>query len=305
MGTISLLLTLAFLAGADNGCDGTFASGSGTSADSGAACVPADCVDLPAPSEAKACPGGTSVARTVCGRDASGQCGWEFPACPGVADAGEVCVCGPPAPSAPNVLCSDGSIGGPVCSMASDGTCGWRVRSCPTQVCPALGCFPNCPSGVLKDSNGCDTCRCAPVADGGPAGSSCKSDADCASGSICGFATAAACAATGTCFVAQQVGCNAAAPGCACDGSEVNIVCNGLPSGYAPAPLLHAGACVDSGPTGGGDGGACCPAGWDLYSCTYPDGGAGSACHNPQLGCASSLTCGQGCDHVVTGRCGP
>jgi hypothetical protein len=193
-----------------------------------------------------------------------------------------------------------------VCAAAADGTCGWQIRQCPTQVCPALGCLPACPNGVLKDKNGCDTCQCAPADDAGSAGSPCNSDADCATGSLCGFATADACAATGFCFVAPPLGCNAASPGCACDGSVVNIVCNGLPNGYAPKPLLHTGLCVDSGSTGGGgDAGPCCPVGWDLYSCSYPDGGAGSACHNPQLGCASSTICGEGCDRVVTGRCGP
>jgi hypothetical protein len=182
-------------------------------------------------------------------------------------DAGEVCECTGPAPGAPNMICSDGSTGGPVCSKGSDGTCGWQIRSCPVQAC--------------------------------------KSDADCAGGRICGFPEVDACTATGTCFETLPEGCNAYSLGCACDGSEVNVVCNGLPAGYAPAPLLHTGACVDSGANGGGDGGACCPTGWDLYACTHPDGGAGMACHNPQLGCASSLTCGQGCDGVVTGRCGP
>jgi hypothetical protein len=47
----------------------------------------------------------------------------------------------------------------------------------------------------------------------------------------------------------------------------------------------------------------CCPSSWLMYGCTYPDGGAGFACHNPALGCASSTTCGQGCDGVVVGRC--
>jgi hypothetical protein len=51
------------------------------------------------------------------------------------------------------------------------------------------------------------------------------------------------------------------------------------------------------------DGGACCPSGWSMYSCTFSGGGQGLACHNPALGCASSLTCGLGCDTVVTGRC--
>jgi hypothetical protein len=33
----------------------------------------------------------------------------------------------------------------------------------------------------------------------------------------------------------------------------VNVVCNGLPSGYAPAPFLHTGACASPGsPDGGG-----------------------------------------------------
>jgi hypothetical protein len=52
------------------------------------------------------------------------------------------------------------------------------------------------------------------------------------------------------------------------------------------------------------DGGlACCPTGFDLYDCQEPGGGAGLACHNPALGCASSLTCGQGCDPRASGRC--
>jgi hypothetical protein len=51
------------------------------------------------------------------------------------------------------------------------------------------------------------------------------------------------------------------------------------------------------------DAGSCCPTGWGLSSCTYPDGGTGQQCHNPALGCASSTTCGLGCDTVVVGRC--
>jgi hypothetical protein len=51
------------------------------------------------------------------------------------------------------------------------------------------------------------------------------------------------------------------------------------------------------------DAGLCCPAGWLLYSCSYEDGGSGQACHDPAMGCASSLMCGEGCDRVVTGRC--
>lgn len=61
---------------------------------------------------------------------------------------------------------------------------------------------------------------------------------------------------------------------------------------------------IGTGTDAGVDAGACCPAGWFLYDCAWPDGGVGHACHNPALGCASSLTCGVGCDAVVVGRCG-
>lgn len=47
----------------------------------------------------------------------------------------------------------------------------------------------------------------------------------------------------------------------------------------------------------------CCPPSFDMYSCQEQDGGTGLACHNPALGCASTLACGQGCDPQVSGRC--
>jgi hypothetical protein len=48
---------------------------------------------------------------------------------------------------------------------------------------------------------------------------------------------------------------------------------------------------------------ACCPMAFLMYNCQGFDGGTGFACHNPALGCASSLICGQGCDPQVSGRC--
>src|SRR5262249_46788989 len=41
---------------------------------------------------------------------------------------------------------------------------------------------------------------------------------------------------------------------------------------------------------------SCCPAGWNMYSCRSEDGRKGLNCHNPRLGCPSSLICGEGCD---------
>jgi len=63
----------------------------------------------------------------------------------------------------------------------------------------------------------------------------------------------------------------------------------------------------DNGLTGsdsGTDAGNCCPTGSNVYACTFSNGGAGFACHDPAKGCASSTTCGEGCDPVVTGACG-
>ena len=83
---------------------------------------------------------------------------------------------------------------------------------------------------------------------GGSSGSSggdgaCTTDAQCGSGAICGFRVADGCTATGICFPAPGIICDAYSPACACDGSEVNAICNGLPSGYATRPVLHSGAC--------------------------------------------------------------
>jgi hypothetical protein len=88
----------------------------------------------------------------------------------------------------------------------------------------------------------------------GDAGKPCMTSADCADpqvadvGFLCGFPTADGCAAKGTCFQEPQLECAAVVLGCACNGSEVNIACNGLPGGYAPAPLLHNGICMGPGP---------------------------------------------------------
>jgi hypothetical protein len=85
-----------------------------------------------------------------------------------------------------------------------------------------------------------------------------------------------------------------AVPTCPVYGKPCAVADSGTTTGDAGA--------TDTGPAT--DAGDCCPATFDLYSCTFPDGGAGQACHNPAMGCSSSTTCGEGCDPVVTGRCG-
>jgi hypothetical protein len=66
---------------------------------------------------------------------------------------------------------------------------------------------------------------------------------------VCAFLASQGCGATGTCvWPTSGPQCLAYAPGCACDGSQINTACNGLPSGYETNPLLHSGPCfVDAG----------------------------------------------------------
>jgi hypothetical protein len=42
--------------------------------------------------------------------------------------------------------------------------------------------------------------------------------------------------------------CGAIALGCACDGTPVELGCNGYPSGYQSKPFLHSGICMGPGP---------------------------------------------------------
>jgi hypothetical protein len=112
-------------------------------------------------------------------------------------------------------------------------------------------------------------------ASGGP----CTTDAQCAAGTLCGFPVSDGCSAKGSCFATPGVTCQLYMAGCACDGSEVNLVCNGLPDGYASKPVLHSGACQ-----GGLEAGADCTTDGDCgagLKCCYPCGIPG--CHNQCL----------------------
>lgn len=185
------------------------------------------------------------------------------------------------------MVCPDGSsVGATLCTRQSSGKCDWGFPACPTEggACPALGCDPACPNGVLKDANGCDTCQCAPASDAGGTGT-CTTDTDCPNGKICGFLEADGCAATGQCFPAPGARCAlASAIGCGCHGNAVPVdpsCVSGLPSGYQPQPVLHEGACSDGGAS---DGGACV---------SQQGGPCGGNRANPCT-CATGLTCTPG-----------
>jgi hypothetical protein len=214
--TMPVLVALPFLMGADGpGCGGVVTIGSGVPTNDGGSGTVTPGID--------AATGGDSA----------------------------TCACPGPAPSAPNTRCPDGSTAGPICAPHTDGTCSWAIRSCPSDACPALGCFPSCPNGTLKDSSGCDTCRCAPGPDAG--GGACTSNADCTAGYACGYLESEACKATGTCVPmdTSTLLCASASIGCGCDGSPAYVpTCPGLPTGYLPQPIQHRGPCTDASTSG-------------------------------------------------------
>lgn len=82
-----------------------------------------------------------------------------------------------------------------------------------------------------------------------PAQPPCATSRDCPSGWQCGFSVAEACGAKGTCWDTRNKDlCDAYSPGCACDGTEINLVCLPFPQGIVEKPLAHEGPCVDAGP---------------------------------------------------------
>jgi hypothetical protein len=116
------------------------------------------------------------------------------------------------------------------------------------------------------------------------AGGGCTSTAECTGGTECVFPVDLACSAQGVCLLPSNEPCGAESPmkGCGCDGSEVDWVtgCVGLPTGYAPAPIVHLGACSDAGT------GAACTTDSDCtqlqpdpppFVCAFPIGGGCSA----------------------------
>jgi hypothetical protein len=84
------------------------------------------------------------------------------------------------------------------------------------------------------------------------------------------------------------VNCKAYSPGCACDGTQVSIVCNGLPSGYASKPLVSAGSCPVA------EAGAACTNDTQCgpgFKCCYPCGVPPPGCSNKCIAVSDGGAC--------------
>jgi hypothetical protein len=122
---------------------------------------------------------------------------------------------------------------------------------------------------------------------------SCSTNRDCPANQTCGFLESVACAARGQCFASPGLICQSYSAGCACDGSEINIACTGLPTGYGSKPLSHSGPCVDAATTK--DSGT---------TCTSAQGGpCGGNTSNPCT-CESGLVCTPGTSGPPAGDVG-
>ena len=185
---------------------------------------------------------------------------------------------------------------------------------CPLVACPMLACV----GGYLPNPEACGCPICASTPDAGV-----TKDAGSPDGPICPGPLPPCALPPKTCPTGYQLssapcGCTGCVPvdgGTAADSGKLDaptvcsVMCPMLAcvGGYLPNPepcgcpicASNSDAAVASPDAGL----ACCPIGFTLYDCQKPGGGAGFACHNPALGCASSLTCGQGCDPQVSGRC--
>jgi hypothetical protein len=134
--------------------------------------------------------------------------------------------------------------------VVASGVLGWGLTACSSPV------FTTADDGG-SGSTSSGSAASSGTSSGSTSGS-CVSNGDCPNNGVCGYPQTAACAATGECFASPGAICNAFSPGCACDGSEINVACTGLPSGYFSKPLRHTGECTSVSDAGAsGDGGAC------------------------------------------------
>ena len=92
------------------------------------------------------------------------------------------------------------------------------------------------------------------AADGG--GAPCTTNDDCGGGMhVCRYKQSEGCSAVGYCVDETGIAtCAAYSPGCACDGTEINVACQ-YPGDTTDKPLAHAGSCdvtaMDGGPAPG------------------------------------------------------
>ena len=221
----------------------------------------------------------------------------------------------PPVPDIAKI-CPDGSAVGMSCKRGSDGKCAVVAGECPT-TCKPLACKLACAFGLVKDTQGCDTCACAPgpickVAECGPPppvapcpggkgpGMSCERNA---STSKCNWniGQCAQCAAP-VCAIFCEFGNKLDDKGCATCACNPAPVCTDKLCG--PGPKVPTQLCEDgssAGPVCGPDSKGGC--GWQITLCPAACGDArnlqtcelNSKCQWLEPGCSGNKLPVAGC----------
>lgn len=190
-------------------------------------------------------------------------------------------------------------------TAAADAGC--KVTGCGTgefcnssgNCCPALGCNPNCPYGILLSDKGCDTCQCKPA----PAKTcnplSMSPVAQCAATEFCAVPDGVCGSSEGKCTLKPSVCTKELKQVCGCDAKTYDNPCLAAAAGVS---IAKSGACVPPA-TGLNFYVSCgypvCGAEWQptpgVALCTTEQVGApctseGQTC-DPKMGCGQMFVC--------------
>ncbi|MGO9834898.1 MAG: hypothetical protein ACLP1X_11830 [Polyangiaceae bacterium] len=135
-------------------------------------------------------------------------------------------------------VAGNGSVDSSTGTDASGGTAVGGSSDGPSvegSVTPVSGSMSD--GATVPEKTGADIVDAGPMTEAGRDSGTCMTNTDCSGGYLCGFDEGKGCPEPGTCFPPPDAMCAAVELHCACDGTSINLVCNGLPGGYTLKPI--------------------------------------------------------------------